>query len=253
MTDAGAVSRRAERYLGRPYAEADCQQLWENCLADEGFRLNLRGSNAWYRRMDWTGTPEACRARFGCVPAGACLFIVEEGGGEVARGYRDGLGDAVHMGIRTERGAIHSSKSRGAVCESAFAERTVPNGGWNRVGLWKALRYGERIDRILSEDREETKAEMRKNARVVARRGKTVRLRAKPSAGADVLAQVPVGAEVSAGAEQDGWRAVTWNGCEGWMMAEYLQAEEDALLAAAEHVEKALGILRELAGREAGA
>lgn len=153
---AADVARAARAYLGRSYAEMDCQQLWENCLADAGLRRNLRGSNAWYRRMDWTGTPEACRKRFGRIPTGACLFILLHDGGEVRRGYRDGLGNAAHMGVYTGRGpgAIHASQSRGAVCESAFRGRTVPGGGWNRVGLWRALTYGERIDRLLDGEAE---------------------------------------------------------------------------------------------------
>ena len=47
------------------------------------------------------------------------------------------------MGIVTGRneGAIHSSKSRGGVVTSKFKGRTIPNGGWNRVGLLEAFEY----------------------------------------------------------------------------------------------------------------
>ena len=86
---------------------------------------------------------------------------------------RDGIGNASHIGIKTGRtqeqmlqaglkriaakypdrkteraaaqrafrnkvgfgsGAIHSSKTRGCIASSRFANRTI-SGGWNRVGL----------------------------------------------------------------------------------------------------------------------
>ena len=84
---ASALADAGSAYLGRPYAETDCQAFVERCLKDIGIRLNLPGSNAWYRRMTWTGTPEECRARFGRVPAGAILFILKDDGGEPAK-YR---------------------------------------------------------------------------------------------------------------------------------------------------------------------
>jgi hypothetical protein len=116
----------------------DCQAFVERCLADAGLQIDLAGSNAWYREMDWTGTPEECVALFGRVPKGAFLFILEQDGGEPPKYKPDGLGNASHIGIATGRGegALHSSSSRGCVAESRFAGKTVPGGGWNRVGLW---------------------------------------------------------------------------------------------------------------------
>jgi hypothetical protein len=78
---------------------------------------DLKGSNAWYRAMDWTGTPEECMKTFGQIPIGATLFIWANDGGEEARGYHDGKGNASHIGVFIGRntGAIHSSASRGKV------------------------------------------------------------------------------------------------------------------------------------------
>lgn len=53
----------------------DCQKFVEKCLADVGIKKDLAGSNAWFRYMTWTGTPEECKKKFGKVPAGAFLFI----------------------------------------------------------------------------------------------------------------------------------------------------------------------------------
>lgn len=148
------LSRAGDKYLGRSYSEMDCQEFVERCLADIGCRLDLKGSNAWYRKVreeGWTGSPEECVRTFGSVPAGAFLFIHAFDGREVGRGYRDGLGNASHIGIRTGRGkgAIHSSAGRGCVAESEFHDRTVRNGGWNMVGLWNRMDYGKTVSWVL--------------------------------------------------------------------------------------------------------
>ena len=70
------------KYLGTPYSKMDCQTFVERCLADIGIRINLPGSNAWYRKMDWVGSPEECRKKYGKVPVGAFLFIWADDGGE---------------------------------------------------------------------------------------------------------------------------------------------------------------------------
>ena len=153
MVKAEDLANAGFKYLGRSYKEMDCQKFVEKCLADIGMRVDLPGSNAWYRKMTWTGTPEECKKRFGCVPAGAFLFILAFDGGERARGYTDILGNASHIGIvtNTGKGAIHSSQSRGEVCESAFKGKTIPNGGWNRIGLWNVLSYGTKVDGMLND------------------------------------------------------------------------------------------------------
>ena len=131
--------------LGTPYREMDCQAFIEWCLRQCGLKKDLAGSNAWYREVMKNGavmTPEECVKQLGKVPAGAFLFIHAFDGGEEKRGYRDGLGNASHIGIVTGKGegAIHSSSSRGCVAESRFRGKSI-RGGWNRVGLWNKVRY----------------------------------------------------------------------------------------------------------------
>lgn len=129
---------------GITYQEMDCQEFLEYCLKQIGIKADWKGSNHMYRDMEWIGTPEECAAQFGKIPVGAWLFILENDGGEVSRGYNDGLGNASHVGVYTAqgKGAVHSSSSRGCVAESKFEGKTIPNGGWNRVGLCKLLDYG---------------------------------------------------------------------------------------------------------------
>lgn len=129
---------------GASLSAMDCQGLMEYCLRQVGISKTWKGSNAMYRDMAWIGTPEECKKTFGRIPIGAWLYIWDNNGGEVARGYKDGLGNASHVGVYTGEGlgAVHASQSRGKVAESKFAGKTIPNGGWNRVGLCRLLDYG---------------------------------------------------------------------------------------------------------------
>ncbi len=122
----------------------DCQGLVEYLLIRCGVpkaECNLAGSNAHWRRCVWTGTPEECETAFGCVPGGAFTFIWEESGAP-DKYAGDGLGNAEHMGVSLGDCAIHASSSRGRVAQSKFTGKTIPNGGWNRVGLSCWVDYG---------------------------------------------------------------------------------------------------------------
>ena len=170
MINAEQFAKAGDKYIGRSYEDMDCQKFYEQVAKDTGLALDLAGSNAWYRKFiqtGWTGTPEECRRIFGRIPAGATLFIHAFDGGEEKRGYHDGLGNASHIGIVTRRtgaemvqetgrtdmnfgdGAIHSSSSRGHVCTSKFEDATIPNGGWNMVGLSSMFFYGDDINKKL--------------------------------------------------------------------------------------------------------
>ena len=145
MIDGNKLGAVGFEKLGTPYRQMDCQAFIEWCLRQCGLKKDLAGSNAWYREVMKNGTvmtPEECVKQLGKVPAGAFLFIHAFDGGEEKRGYRDGLGNASHIGIVTGKGegAIHSSSSRGCVAESRFRGKTI-RGGWNRVGLWNKVRY----------------------------------------------------------------------------------------------------------------
>lgn len=145
------LSLQGDKYIGVPYSVMDCQAFVEACLRDIGLNRDLAGSNAWFREMDWVGTPEECKALFGSIPKGAFLYILEFDGNEPARYKPDGLGNASHMGIYTgtNRGAVASSKSKGGVIYSYFAGSSI-NGSWNRVGLWRELDYGAAVNEYLA-------------------------------------------------------------------------------------------------------
>ena len=233
----------------------DCQKFVERCMVDVGLRMDLSGSNAWYREMEWVGTPEECKARFGCVPKGAILFILEAVSRSTPEKYRnDGIGDATHMGIKTGqgKGAIHSSKSRGGVCESEFRDKTIPNGGWNRVGLYGKFDY-EGVTGTSGTENNQTSLlpssatgsgskdapdSFSDTAVVVAESGKTVNLRKAKSTKSKLVERVPIGTTVRVLKSGENWSRVAYTDPRGavwcgWMLNRFLKAgQEEAYKAA---------------------
>lgn len=228
------------KYIGRSYQEMDCQTFFEKCLQDAGITEDLKGSNAWYRKIrkeGWVGTPEECKVRFGSVPKGAVLFIHVYDGGEEKKGYHDGLGNAKHIGIKTGtgEGAIHSSESRGGVFESKFKDKTIPNGGWNCVGLWPELTYGEKIDKLLAggsgegqkgTDPEDEGGDTVETAVVWSAKGTPVHMRASNTpgtAGYRLYDDIPVGTSAEVLEHGDKWCRVNCGRRKGWyIMTEFL-------------------------------
>ena len=226
-------SLAGDKYLGRSYEEMDCQAFVEKCMADVGLRMDLGGSNSWYRecgKHGWVGTPEECVREFGSVPKGALLFILEPVGPKTPAKFRnDGIGDVTHMGIVTGcgDGAIHSSSSRGYVATSKFRGKTIPNGGWNRVGLYDKFDYAgaerrEEADAIFQEDEEEAGGE-KLTGIVTAETGSTVNLR--KTKGGKLLERIPIGSEVTILDYGEEWCQVIAGGLKGWMKTEFIDAE----------------------------
>mgnify|MGYP002525521177 CR=1 FL=1 len=245
------LARKAPKYLGVSYSVMDCQKFVEQVLADCGVRKDLPGSNAWYRFLrqhGWVGTPAECKNRFGSIPVGAFLFIHERDGGEEARGYHDGLGNASHIGLYTAMsasemgdlarkagngnyqkalfgsGAINSSSSRGMVSTSAFAGKAI-NGGWNVVGLWEAIDYGKTInEKLRGKPEQEGKTQM--TATVVlpsGASGNTVNMRERADRSSGIICRVPVGATVEVLQDNSSWCQIGYSGQVGWMMSNYLE------------------------------
>lgn len=256
----GRLAEAACRYLGAPYSAMDCQAFAERVLADCGLRKNLPGSNAWYReilRNGWAGTPEECRKRYGKIPPGAFLFILEPSGGEPAKYRGDGVGNASHIGLFTGLtgkemaglaaragvrgaaawnygdGAVHSSASRGRVCTSRFRGKSIP-GGWNRVGLWSRIEYGiQDTEYGLSAARAEDgprkaenpgKGDGRTKTAYRARvKGGALNLRKGMSVSSGRICRIPDGAEVAVTEDFGGWSAVEYGGRSGFVMTRWLE------------------------------
>lgn len=218
----------------------DCQGLAEYLLNECGIsysKVNLKGSNAHWRNCIWSGTPESCVEKFGCVPPGAWLFIVSNDGGEVDRGYMDGLGNANHMGVYLgDNVAIHASASRKYVVESVFKEKTIPNGGWNFVGFPPWIDYGIDIgDGVtnleINTENVETHAQTSTPdfVRVITPDGNPVKMRNEPSRLCNLYWKIPNGTMVlvKKRVHKNGrdWVKVTYNSRTGYVMADYVTNE----------------------------
>lgn len=228
MASAKDFSEAGFQFLGRSYEEMDCQRFVELCLRSVGIIKDLAGSNAWYREMTWVGTPEDCMRTFGSIPVGAMLFILESDGNEPQKYKSDGIGNASHIGIKTARqkGAIHSSSSRGCVFESDFHDKTIPHGGWNRVGLWKALSYGEEIDNMLGSDPVESdSAVIGKVVRSSSAKPNTttVNLRAGASTATATIEKIPFGDIVEIIEDKGQWMYVKHGNKTGFIMADFIE------------------------------
>ena len=235
-------SLAGDKYLGRSYEEMDCQAFVEKCMADVGYRKDLGGSNSWYRecmKHGWAGSPEECAKEFGSVPKGALLFILEDVGPKTPTKFRnDGIGDVTHMGIVTGRndGAIHSSSSRGCVATSKFKGKTIPNGGWNRIGLLSVFDYGNTVNWVMEHSsfgqapkEEPIKEEPTMNVIIHSENGGPVKLRQgndPKRSGYSIWEEIPsgTGAEVlQSGAE---WSRIRVGNRTGWMMSRFLVADD---------------------------
>jgi len=242
-------SLTGDQFLGRSYEEMDCQALVERMMAAVGYRRDLGGSNSWYRecmKNGWAGTPEECIREFRSVPKGALLFIREDVSASTLGKFRDdGIGDITHMGVKTGRGegAIHSSRSKGCVCTSKFKDKTIPNGGWNRVGLLYVFSYGKTVDWVLehgggSGDGSVSVVPAEKEGKpvkgtVTAKSGSTVKLRQKPSTDCPIYWDIPVGTEMEIVDQRENWSKCICGGLTGWMKNEFirLDGEEDLPIA----------------------
>lgn len=213
-------ARNAFQFVGKTYEEMDCQKFIEKAMKTVGINMDLAGSNTWYREMDWVGTPEECKRVFGCVPDGAILYILEHDGKEPARYKKDGKGNASHMGIvtNTGQGALHSSSKRGGVCESQFKGKTIPNGGWNRVGLSNMFDYGFEI-----EIGGKTMRDYFVAGGVVTA---PIHMRKSPSTSAVIIAEIPQHSSVYFLSETDGWAKVIYDGHTGFVKKEFLLSTE---------------------------
>ena len=230
---------------GMSLKEADCQGLCEYLLMECGepkASVNLKGSNAHYRKLRWVGTLEEAMALFGKIPDYAWLFIVEEG--VKPKGYNDNLGDANHMGqYLTGMKCIHASASRGQAVYSDVSLRNANKGGWNRVGLNVWTRYEDMVERAISgyiEEPDEPSYEESPEepsyddgmrdvpastaATVVSPNGKDVNMRATPSLNEKLYWAVPVGTAVDVlGTRAGGWTKVRKGSRPGYIMTKFLR------------------------------
>lgn len=252
---ATTFASKAYLYLDTPYDDMDCQALLEAMLKDVGVKKEWKGSNAMYRDMAWVGTPEECKKKFGGIPVGSWIFILKQDGNEPAEYRKDGIGNADHVGVKTggKKGAIHSSATMEQVSESVFQDKTIPNGGWNRVGFCKLLDYGEKIETILygrtskEENVQKEKEEIQEEVTItmitatVQTSGGILNIRDMPSSRGYDIGDIPNGASVQVLEKTSSeWWKVSYNGITGYCACAYLKEVENVSITLTKDVAGAL-------------
>ena len=106
----------------------------------------------------------------------------------------------------------------GDVEKSSFAGRTI-RGGWNRVGLWNAVSYGDPFDRMIRGGKTGGKA---MTAKAYAENGKPVNFRKKPGTSAALADRIPVGGQVEVLEKGPAWSFCKWKGRTGDVMTRFL-------------------------------
>lgn len=126
---------RWDQYLGIPYSKLDCQAFVEKVLSDAGEKgHNWRGSNHMWRDALSSKT----EGDFSGIVPGAWVFTLKHDGGERARGYYDGIGNAKHVGIYLGDGDVIHSTSAGAACVQMDK---LTSSRWTAWGLCKYIDY----------------------------------------------------------------------------------------------------------------
>ncbi len=122
----------------------DCQGLVEWTHRELGLAADYSGTNdMWRNLVTVKGSIEDGVVRFGCIPVGALVFILDFDGGEPARYQGDGQGNAWHVYVKiSDELLIHASASNLMVTTRLFADQAVPNGGPNAYGLIGGVDYG---------------------------------------------------------------------------------------------------------------
>ncbi|MBO7731056.1 MAG: hypothetical protein J6S67_00835 [Methanobrevibacter sp.] len=131
------------------YNQMDCQAFVENVLKDVGIRkpdgtvYNWRGSNSMFRNYyTWRGTKAEAIKKYGDVPIGAFVYVWQETG-EEQQGYKDGRGNAKHVGIYCGNNVVRDSTrykdSTGNYVRDGVGTTTLKN--FSRVTLFIGIDY----------------------------------------------------------------------------------------------------------------
>lgn len=128
------------------------------------------------------------------------------------RYYTGDLLDYYHVGVVTSIAPLEITHctSTGNVNGIAYDDS---------IRAWS--HFGDLLD--VEYDQEEAVAVALYRAAVTAKSGKTVKMRKRPDAVADVLEKIPLGQTVDVLESADGWAKIRWNGTTGYMMGEFLR------------------------------
>ena len=126
---------KSHNYDGIPYERLDCQAFVEQVMKDlDSLPTNWRGSNHMWR--DAVKDREKI-VNSKLIPAGAWVFTVKSDGKEREKGYYDGLGNAVHVGIYLGDYMVRHSTAGGVQYSDIWDKR------WTHFAKCKYIDYSE--------------------------------------------------------------------------------------------------------------
>lgn len=134
---------------------ADCQGFIEAVVRKLKGSMGFRGSNDMFRNAVNFVVPIKQAKEQGIMKPGGLLFVVKNDGGEIPWGYKDGLGNAAHVGFYTglKYFSVHSSSVADDVVGTDETHKGLGLVGsiypqqkqseWTHYGEAKAIDYTE--------------------------------------------------------------------------------------------------------------
>lgn len=165
-----------------------------------------------------------------------------EAGYDLPDKYKSGTdkNDYYHIGlVDADPGYVLNAKGeKSGFCRDALTAKN----GWDCVAYLVDVEYGG-----------ESKMEMAKVVLPSGASGSTVNMRRTPSRSSDVIAKVPVGADIQVESDSGQWCKITYSGKTGYMMSNYIEyvgqgGEADSITADdREQIDKALTAMEQYA------
>ena len=227
MLDVNKLIASVEECLGWPYVSPgtndargiDCSGLFVKAFRDQGSSI-YHGSNTIYRKY--------------CSEKGKLTNISQLKRGMVVlkwnpntpEKFNDGLGDFQHIGLVTSVNPlriVHASSAAGCVTTDTKL------GKWAYWGWLKNVAKTDAAPVIQPEtidEGDEDPMATTEFATVIADSGSTVNMRTKAKSTAALVERVPLGARVEILGTCGSWTKVKFGSRTGYMMSQFLTAEE---------------------------
>ncbi len=222
MLDARKLIVSVEECLGWPYDSPgtndargiDCSGLFVKAYRDQGASIP-HGSNTIYRKYC---SEKGELTSVSQLRPGMAVFKWNPNTPEK---FNDGLGDFQHIGLVTSvkpLRIVHASSDAGCVTTDTRL------GKWKYWGWLKDVANADTF--TLAEPMEGDDEPMAEFATVIADSGSTVNMRSKARSSAALVERVPLGARVEILGVCGSWTKVKFGSHTGYMMSQFLTAEE---------------------------
>ena len=228
MLNLNKLIASVEECLGWPYVSPgtndsrgiDCSGLFVKAYRDQGASI-YHGSNTIYRKYC---SEKGKLTNVSQLQPGMAVF---KWNANTPEKFNDGLGDFQHIGLVTNENPlriVHASSAAGCVTTDTKL------GKWAYWGWLKDVeKPGKALDSkqdSAADTAEGSEKTVIEYATVVADSGSTVNIRTKAKASAALVDRVPIGARVEVLGTCGSWRKVRFGSRTGYMMAQFLVAEE---------------------------